>query len=61
MDLFIYHVDILDTFMVLINESSKWSYVCLLSINSICYQTIDAISWYQIKKIQLDNANEFTS
>ena len=55
--------------MVLIDVSSKWSHICLLSSRNIAFarlisqiirlraQFLD----YPIKKIRLDNAGEFTS
>ena len=55
--------------MVLIDASTRWSHVCLLSTRNVAFaklltqmirlraQFLD----YPIKKIRLDNANEFTS
>ena len=55
--------------MVLIDASSRWSHVCLLSTRNVAFarflaqiirlraQFLD----YTIKKVRLDNAGEFTS
>ena len=56
-------------FMVLIDASSKWSHVCLLYSWNVAFSRLIAhiirlraqFSNYPIKKIQLDNAGEFTS
>ena len=55
--------------MVLIDASSKWSYVCLLSTRNLAFAKLLAQIlklWAhfpdnQIKSIRLDNAGEFTS
>ena len=55
--------------MVLIDASSKWSHVCLLLSRNIAFARLIAqiirlraqFLDYPIKKIRLDNANEFTS
>ena len=55
--------------MVLIDASTRWSHVCLLSIRNIAFSRLLAqmtnlraqFSDYQIKTIRLDNASEFTS
>jgi hypothetical protein len=55
--------------MVLIDASSKWSHVCLLSSWNVAFSRLIAqiirlraqFSNYSIKKIQLDNDGEFTS
>ena len=55
--------------MVLIDAPGKWSHVCLLSSQNVLFaRLITQIIklWmqfpnYQIKKIRLDNAGEFTS
>ena len=56
-------------FIVLIDASSKWSYVCLLSTRNLAFAKLLAqilklrahFPDNQIKKIRLDNAGEFTS
>ncbi|CAL2237733.1 unnamed protein product [Prunus armeniaca] len=56
-------------FMVLIDASSRWSHVCLLSTRSIAFAKLLAqiiklraqFPDYPIKTIRLDNAGEFTS
>ena len=56
-------------FMVLIDASSKWSYVCLLSTRNLAFSKLLAqiirlrahFPDNQIKKLRLDNAGEFTS
>ena len=56
-------------FMVLIDASSKWSYVCLLSTRNLAFAKLLAqilklrahFPDNHIKKIRLDNAGEFTS
>ena len=56
-------------FMLLIDASSKWSLVCLLSSQNIIFAILIAqiikiraqFPNYPIKKIQLNNASEFTS
>ena len=56
-------------FMVLIDASTKWSYVCLLSTRNLAFskllaQIIKLRAHFpdnQIKKLRLDNAGEFTS
>ena len=56
-------------FMVLIDASSKWSYVCLLSSRDMTFAKFLAqiiklraqFPDYTIKKIRLDNAGEFSS
>ena len=56
-------------FMVLIDASSKWSYVCLLSSRNQAFAKLlgqiirlrAEFPDYSIKKIRLDNAGEFTS
>ena len=55
--------------MILIDASSKWSYVCLLSTRNLTFAKLLAqilklqthFPDNQIKKIRLDNAGEFTS
>ena len=54
--------------MELIDASSKWSYVCLLSTRNLAFakllaQILKLRAHFsdQIKKIRLDNAGEFTS
>jgi transposase InsO family protein len=55
--------------MVLIDASTRWSHVCLLSIQNVAFARLFAqiirlraqFPDYPIKKIRLDNANEFTS
>jgi len=55
--------------MVLIDASTRWSHVCLLSTRNIAFARLLAqiirlraqFSDYTIKKIRLDNAGEFTS
>ena len=54
--------------MVLIDESTRWSHVCLLSTQNIAFARLFTqiirlraqFPDYPIKKICLDNANEFT-
>ena len=56
-------------FMVLIDASSRWSHVCLLASRNVAFARLLAqiiqlrahFPDYQIKKIRLDNAGEFTS
>ncbi|KAL4020716.1 hypothetical protein IC575_019497 [Cucumis melo] len=56
-------------FMVLIDTSSRWSHVCLLSRRNLAFARLLAqiiklraqFPDYTIKNIQLDNAGEFTS
>ena len=56
-------------FMVLIDVSSRWSHVCLLSTCNVAFVKLLAqiirlqtyFSNYPIKKIRLDNAGEFIS
>ena len=56
-------------FMVLIDASTRWSHVCLLSTHNVAFARLLAqiiklrahFSDYQIKTIRLDNAGEFTS
>ena len=56
-------------FMVLIDASTKWSHVCLLSSRNLAFARLLAqlirlrahYPDYPIKKIRLDNAGEFTS
>ena len=56
-------------FMVLIDASTRWSYVCLLSTRNVAFAKLLSqiirlwaqFSDYPIKKIRLDNAGEFTS
>ena len=56
-------------FMVLIDASSRWSHVCLLSSQNLAFARLLAqiiklrahFSDYTIKNIRLDNAGEFTS
>ena len=56
-------------FMVLIDASSRWSHVCLLSSRNLAFAKLLAqmiqlraqFSDYPIKTIRLDNAGEFTS
>ena len=56
-------------FMVLIDASTRWSHVCLLSTRNVVFARLLAqmtklraqFSDYLIKKIRLDNAGEFTS
>ena len=56
-------------FMVLIDASTRWSHVCLLSTRNVAFARLLAqiiklrahISDYLIKTIRLDNAGEFTS
>ena len=55
--------------MVLIDASSRWSHVCLLSTRNVAFVKLLAhiirlqahFSNYPIKKIRLDNAGEFIS
>ena len=55
--------------MVLIDASSRWSHVCLLSTRNIAFDRLLAqiirlqahFPEYPIKKIRLDNAGEFIS
>ena len=55
--------------MVLIDASSRWSHVCLLSTRNVAFSRLLAqiirlqahFSDYPIKKIRLDNASEFIS
>ena len=55
--------------MVLIDASSRWSHVCLLSTHNIAFSGLLAqilrlqahFPDYQIKKIRLDNAGELIS
>ena len=56
-------------FMVLIDVSTRWSHVCLLSTRNVAFARLLAqiiklrahFSDYPIKTIRLDNAGEFTS
>ena len=56
-------------FMVLIDASTRWSHVCLLSTRNVAFARLLAqiiklrahFSDYPIKTIRLDNAGEFTS
>ena len=56
-------------FMVLIDASSRWSHVCLLSTRNMAFARFLAqiikiraqFPDYTIKKVRLDNAGEFTS
>ena len=56
-------------FMVLIDASTRWSRVCLLSIRNVAFARLLALmtklraqfSDYPTKTIRLDNASEFTS
>ena len=56
-------------FMVLIDVSSRWSHVCLLSTRNVAFVRLLAqiiklqahFPYYPIKKIRLDNASEFIS
>ena len=56
-------------FMVLIDASSRWSHVCLLSSRNLAFAKLLAqiirlraqFPDYPIKTIRLDNAGEFTS
>ena len=56
-------------FMVLIDASTRWSHVCLLSTHNIAFSKLLAqiiklraqFPDYLIKSIRLDNAGEFTS
>ena len=56
-------------FMVLIDASTRWSHVCLLSTRNVAFVRLLAqiiklrahFSEYPIKTIRLDNAGEFTS
>jgi transposase InsO family protein len=56
-------------FMVLIDASTRWSHVCLLSTRTVAFARLLAqiiklraqFPDYQIRKIRLDNAGEFTS
>ena len=56
-------------FMVLINASTRWSHVCLLSTRNVAFARLLAqiiklrahFSNYPIKTIRLDNVGEFTS
>ena len=55
--------------MVLIDVSTRWSHVCLLSSRNVAFARFLAqiirlraqFPHYTIKKIRLDNAGEFTS
>ena len=56
-------------FMVLIDASSKWSHVCLLSTRNMAFPKFLAqiiklrahFPDYAIQRVRLDNAGEFTS
>ena len=56
-------------FMVLIDASTKWSHVCLVSVRNVVFARLFAqmtklkaqFPNYPIKTIRLDNAGEFTS
>ena len=56
-------------FVVLIDASTKWLYVCLLSTRNVAFAKLllqiirlwAQFSNYPIRKIRLDNASEFTS
>ena len=56
-------------FMVLIDASTRWSHICLLSIRNVAFARLLAqiirlrakFPDYPIRKIRLDNAGEFTS
>ena len=56
-------------FMVLINASTRWSYVCLLATRNIAFSRLltqiiklrTQFPDYSIKSIRLDNTGEFTS
>ena len=56
-------------FMVLIDVSSRWSHVCLLSTSDVAFVKLLAqiirlqahFPDYPIKKIRLDNSSEFIS
>ena len=56
-------------FTILIDVSTRWSHVCLLSIRNVTFVKVIAqmiklrvqLSDYPIKTIRLDNAGEFTS
>ena len=56
-------------FMVLIDASSRWSHVCLLSTRNVAFARFFAqiirlqaqFPNYTIKKVRLDNTGEFTS
>ena len=56
-------------FMVLIDASTRWSHVCLISTRNVAFARLLAqiiklrahFSYYPIKTIRLDNAGEFTS
>ena len=55
--------------MVLIDASTRWSHVCLLSIRNVVFARLlaqmtklrEQFSDYSIRTIRLDNAGEFTS
>ena len=55
--------------MVLIDDSSKWSHICLLSTHNVVFARFltqiirlrAQFSDYTIKKVRLDNVDEFTS
>ena len=55
--------------MVLIDASTRWSHVCLLATRNVAFSILLAqiiqlranFPDYQIKRIRLDNAGEFTS
>ena len=62
-------MDLFRYFMVLIDASTRWSHVCLLSTRNVAFARLLAqiiilrahFSEYPIKTIRLDNAGEFTS
>jgi len=51
--------------MILIDESIRWSHICLSTRNQTCAKLLAQLKVhfpdYPIKKIHLDNASEFTS
>ena len=69
MGLFIHHVDHFRYFMILIDASTRWTHVCLLSTRNQAFARLLAqiirlrahFQDYLIKSIRLDNAGEFTS
>ena len=68
-DLYTHHVDHSGIFMVLIDVSTRWSHVCLLSTRNVAFARLIAqiirlraqFLDYPIKKIRQDNVGEFTS
>ena len=69
MDLFIHPCGLFRYFMILIDASTRWSHVCLLSTRNVAFARLLAqmtklraqFPHYPIKIIRLDNAGEVTS